>query len=245
MFGRVSVCLDGMAPARGVFAFAREWAERLRRPLRLYDLSGGLAGTAAAQQANGRDGPPDAPETPPAPDLGRGDLCVFGQSLPKNLALPPAPLPAGRDSAAGLSGRVARSFACPGVARRRRRRVVPSHRRPALHLPAESGGRPDRGRLRPGRGRARPARPGNSRQCGTGLRFRRTDRPGHQFRRPARRLLAPLSGSTAAAAARPLVVALARRHPRTTDRAPQPPGFPGAPERRFLLRGVREERTDS
>ncbi len=38
MFGRVSVLLDELAPASGAFACAREWAERLHKPLQTIDL---------------------------------------------------------------------------------------------------------------------------------------------------------------------------------------------------------------
>jgi hypothetical protein len=60
MFNRVSVCLDELAPTRGAFLHAREWAERLRVALFLHDpripLSANvLAGTAPILELQQRE----------------------------------------------------------------------------------------------------------------------------------------------------------------------------------------------
>jgi len=89
MFGRVSVWLDERAPARGALAYAQEWADRLRRPLRLFNPAGQPAESAPARPPQDRGGTalaaPAAVTVAAEADPECGDLCVFGRSLPKDL----------------------------------------------------------------------------------------------------------------------------------------------------------------
>jgi hypothetical protein len=67
MFQQVSVWLDELAPERGAFAYAREWAARLNRPLNALLPSGGWTKKERLTGAKEMAGP--------------GDLCVLGHAL--------------------------------------------------------------------------------------------------------------------------------------------------------------------